>query len=506
MWDAFRPHHAVELRPMVRLAPSFAIVIGASLMVSGCGRQAREDVLVASIVGPEPVSADPDRVALTASNAELVRATRQGLVAFDANGQVEPALAESWTFTKDGLSAIFRIRRVRWADGGEVTGREVAQSLNRAIAPGSRNALKPLLKSIETVIGMTDRVVEIRLKAPRPNLLELLAQPELAIRRRGMGTGPWRVADVKTEMTILRPVADDDAIETDEVIAPPIAEVVLRGERAGLAIARFKAQRGRFVTGGTLGDWPIVQAAQLRSGVVRFDPAEGLFGLAVSGKTAALQDAGFRGALSMAVDREALVAGFGVPRWQAIDRLLPEQLDSAQAPTSPQWSGLALVDRRAEARGRVAAWVAAHGALPPLRVALPDGPGMKIVFARLLAGWRAIGLEAVRVEFKAADADLRLIDEVAPNGSANWYLTRTGCDAGLPCVAEADRALEASRVAPDLVRRSIEIATADAAMANNAGYIPLARPVRWSLVDPGLSGFHENMFAVHPLAELRLPR
>jgi oligopeptide transport system substrate-binding protein len=485
---------------------SLALICVASLTLAGCGSREQDDVLTASIIGSAPAVADPDRLTLTASNAELLRATRQGLVAFDASGQVEPALAESWTFTKDGLSAIFRIRRLRWANGGEVTGAEVAASLNRAIAPGSHNALKPLLTSIETVIGMTDRVVEIRLKVPRPNLLELLAQPELAIRRRGSGTGPWVMADVTRGATILRPVKDDNDPETDGVIDPAITKVVLRGERAGVAIARFMARRGGFVGGGTLGDWPVVQAAQLRSGVVRFDPADGLFGLAVKPRTPAMQDAGVRGALSMAVDRDTLVAGFGMPRWRAIDRLLPAQLDSAALPASPGWSAATLVDRRTEARRRIMVWATTHGVLPPLRVALPDAPGMKIVFARLAADWRTIGVDAVRVAYGAPDADLRLIDEVAPNASANWYLTRTGCDAGLPCAPAVDAALKASRAAPDLVHRSIDIATADAAAADDAAFIPLAHPVRWSLVDPGLSGFHENSFAIHPLAELRLPR
>jgi oligopeptide transport system substrate-binding protein len=477
-----------------------------SLALAGCESRGQDDVLTASIIGSAPSVADPDRVTLTASEAELLRATRQGLVAFDANGQVEPALAESWTFTKDGLSAIFRIRRLRWANGGEVTGAEVAASLNRAIAPGSKNALKPLLTSVETVIGMTDRVVEIRLKVPRPNLLELLAQPELAIRRRGAGTGPWVMADVTHGAMILRPVKDDNDPETDEVVVPSIGKVTLRGERAAIAIARFMANRSGFVTGGTLGDWPVAQAAQLRSGVVRFDPADGLFGLAVVPRVAAMKDAVMRAALSMAIDRDALVARFSVPRWQAIDRLLPAQLDSAAPPASPDWSAATLTDRRAEAQRRVTAWVTAHEVLPPLRIALPDGPGMKVVFARLAADWRAVGFDAVRVAYDAPDADLRLIDEVAPNASANWYLTRTGCDAGLPCAAAVDAALKASRAAPDLLHRSIEIATADAAAADHAAYIPLAHPVRWSLVDPGLSGFHENSFAVHPLAELRLPR
>ncbi|WP_293883477.1 ABC transporter substrate-binding protein [Sphingomonas sp.] len=461
---------------------------------------------MASVIGDVPRVADPDRARLTPSSTVLIRATRQGLVAFDGNGQVEPALAESWTFTKDGLSAIFRLRRLRWANGGEVTGREVAASLNRAIASNSRNTLKPLLSSVETVIGMTDRVVEIRLKVPRPNLLELLAQPELAIRRGGSGTGPWVMVDAIPHGVRLRPVKDDDDPATDEIVMPPIREVLLRGERAGVAIARFMAARGGYVTGGTLGNWPVAQAAGLKSGVVRFDPAEGLFGLAVMRGSPALQDAALRNALSMAINREALVTGFGLAgsgagRWRAIDRLLPTQMDSAQLPAAPAWSTASLVDRRIEARRLVAK----AAAVPVLRVALPAGPGMTVLFARLAADWRAIGVSVVRVAANA-DADLRLIDEVAPNASANWYLTRTSCDAGLACDTGVDAALKASRAAPDLAGRAVQIATADAAAAAAAAYIPLATPVRWSLVDPALTGFHENSFAVHPLAELRLPR
>ena len=41
---------------------------------------------------------------------------------------------------------------------------------------------------------MTDRVLEIRLRAPRPNLLQLLAQPEFALVRNGQGSGPFAIA------------------------------------------------------------------------------------------------------------------------------------------------------------------------------------------------------------------------------------------------------------------------------------------------------------------------
>ena len=46
---------------------------------------------------------------------------------------------------------------------------------------GSRNALAPYLTAIDQIVVMTPQVIEIRLSAPRPDLLSILAQPELAI-------------------------------------------------------------------------------------------------------------------------------------------------------------------------------------------------------------------------------------------------------------------------------------------------------------------------------------
>ncbi len=42
---------------------------------------------------------------------------------------------------------------------------------------------------------MTDEVLEISLRGPRPNFLQLLAHPEMAIIQSGQGTGPYRLAE-----------------------------------------------------------------------------------------------------------------------------------------------------------------------------------------------------------------------------------------------------------------------------------------------------------------------
>ena len=427
-----------------------------------------------------------------------------GLVAFDASGQIEPALAESWIVTDDGRSVIFRIHRMRWPDGSEVTGEEVANSLNRAIASNSENRLKPLLSAIDAVVGMTGRVVEVRLKAPRPYLLQLLAQPELGIRRKGAGLGPWRITGREGNAFVLRP-APDMSSEDIEDVPKDLREVHVRGGRAALGVARFLAGRADAVFGGTLTDWPIVQAANLDgSNRVRRDPVEGLFGLAIIAQTPFLKERTLREALAMAIDRSVLADGLSL-RWTPMERLLPAQLDSGQPPASPDWIGNSMEERRTIARQRVAAWTSARGTLAPIRMALPKGPGMRVIFARIAADWRRIGVPVVLVPLTDENADMRLIDEVPPNTSANWYLTRIGCDYGFACSLPGDAALKESRAAPTLGQRSAAITRADAAFATNAGYIPLGKPVRWSLVSPVLTRYRDNAFGVHPFAELRIP-
>jgi peptide/nickel transport system substrate-binding protein len=236
---------------------------------------------------------------------------------------------------------------------------------------------------------------------------------------------------------------------------------------------------------------------------LRFDPVQGLFGLAIIGKSAFLASPEVRAALAMAIDRNAMATAIGIPGWSLANTVLPAQLDSAQSPAQPAWGNTSLVQRRDDAAARIANWRGGAPAMAPLRVALPHGPGMRIFFARLSADWRAIGVRAIAVPFGDPSADLRLIDAVAPNSSANWYFTRLSCAAGLSCDSRGDDALAASRMAPTLADRSARLADADNVMASRGSYIPIGVPIRWSLVDPALTGWKENVFGAHPLTELR---
>jgi oligopeptide transport system substrate-binding protein len=484
--------------PAVR---TITIALSAFALV-GCGKTDDPNHIDVSIIGEAPRLGDPDRDPLSISRSIMMRETAMGLVSIDASGQIQPALAESWIVSDDGLSVIFRIHRVSWPDGSDVTGDEVAASLKRALAANSENQLKPLLTAIDAVVGMTGRVVEIRLKTPRPYLLQLLAQPELGIRRDGTGLGPWRITGRTGNALTLRPTPNPAEAGME---SPPKDErvVLVKGGRASLAIARFLAERSHLVLGGTAADWPIAQISGVQTARIHLDPAEGLFGLAIFAKSPVLKERALREALSMAIDRDALVSAFKVPRWTSMLSLLPGQMDSGQPLAMPSWANASLADRQATARQRISSWESARGPINPLRMALPAGPGMRLLFARIAADWKMIGVPVISVPFGDKSADLRLIDEVAPNTSANWYLTRTGCNYGLACSDSAELSLTESRTAPTLGQRSAAIARADAIYTENAGYIALAKPLRWSMVSQVLSRYRDNGFAVHPFKELR---
>lgn len=480
---------------MNRLPLLLALALAAC---GGAGQRKDDAPVIVSAIGGAVRADDPSAGALATPARVLLGATAEGLVRFDAAGQIEPGLAERWIVIDDGRSFIFRLREAEWADGEPVTAEQVVRALRRAAAANSRNALAPFLAVIDEIVEMTPQVIEVRLKRPRPDLLQLFAQPELALVRAGGGSGPFRIARSDGRGMLLRPAPDPDA--PDELGPAPEQTILLRGERAASALSRFKDGQSDLILGGSFADWPIVSAAGIAPANIRTDAALGLFGLAVARRDGFLAEPANRAAVAMAIDRKALTEAISSD-WAPIETLLPAQLDSAAAIAQPAWAPLAMEARRASAAATVAAWRRAHGTAPVLRIALPAGPGSTLVWAYFAEAMQAIGAEAVRVG-SDDEAELRLIDAVAPYDSGRWFVA-TAC---APCGEAATALVEAGRDAPDLPTRARRIAEADAALTADAAYIPIAQPLRWSIVALRLRAWQGNSRAWHPLNHLRNER
>ncbi|HYJ28875.1 MAG TPA: ABC transporter substrate-binding protein [Allosphingosinicella sp.] len=462
------------------------------LLAGGCADDETGPVRV-SAIGAAPAIANPNLIPLDPPAAFLIDATAQGLVRLDAAGEIEPALAQSWIASDDGLRYTFRLRRTEWAGGGKVTAEQVVARLRSVLARTSRNPLKPIFGLVRDIQAMTEEVLEIELRAPRTHFLELLAQPELAILAGTRGTGPYAAEPVSDGSILLSLPAPDDEDAREE---PPIA---LRGERAAAAVALFLAGGSDLVLGGTAGDLPFARAADPPDAALHFDPVAGLFGLVFQRAEGRLAEPGVRRALSMALDREGIAASLAVPGLLPRATLLPVGLEEVPQPAAPDWGGAPLLVRRQEAARALAP---AAGDVPlRLRVAMPEGPGYRLVFAQLRRDWRAVGVEAERVAADA-DADLRFVDSVAPAMMTAWYLRNFTCEQRRLCSPEADAALAAARETSSVAERRALLAKADGMITQAVLFVPIAAPVRWSLVSPRLTGFRRNMFGRHAPGEL----
>jgi len=483
---------------MACLLPRLLIAATIALGLAACG-PATEEALDVTVIGSDaPSLADPSAEPLSAADEVLLANVAQGLVRFDARGQIEPGLAERWNVSDDGLSYIFRIASADWPDGQPITAREVARLLNRQRRAASRNPLKDTLGAISEIVAMTERVIEIRLAVPRPNLLQLLAQPQFAVVRDGRGTGPFQpdaVQDAPGALSLTRRVRiidDKDRVE----------HVHLRHAEAGQAIASYRDGKTQLVLGGTFANLPLVprRDRELRD-ALRFDPVAGLFGLAPARSGGPLADRQLRDLLNRSIDRDALIAALDVPNLVPRTTLLQAGLEGGANPLAPDWAGQPFRDRQAQAASEARTAIGGDEPLT-LALALPEGRGADILLARLARDWRPLGIELVRAG-KGIRADLKLVDQVAPSTSPAWFVRGFRCGVAPLCSKDADALMDSAREVENAAQRAAMLAEAGRLIDEEVLFMAIAAPIRWALVSDGLDGFAENIFARHPLSGLR---
>lgn len=396
------------------------------LATAGCTTDDDRSPIAIAAIGP-------------AADQALAGATGAGLLRLDDDGQLAAGVALRWALSDGGRDAVFRID-----EAARMPAATIARRLQSAIRRPD-GIVHDLLAGAE-VAAVTDTVIEVRVAQEQPELLTILADPTLAAL--APGAGPMRIAAHGSGGMLLTGRQSD----------PPLTPIQLRSTRAGAAVLRFRDRRADLVVGGTFADLPVARAAGIAPAFYRFDPASGLFGLAIRARRGAYATPAIRQALSLAIDRDRIV------------RLIAASGQAKAATVAGSTDEMPLPDRSAFARRLVAE----AGALPVVRLALPTGPGATLLFRLLADDWRAIGVATERVGIDAP-ADLALIDIVAPASTHG----RLACAAAADCDVNDARAL----FAPP--------------------FIPIATPVRWSLVAKDIEGFEANSLAAHPIERLR---
>ncbi len=162
----------------------------------GCAkREAAPEKILRLSQRNEPATLDP-QLALLPDEFFIIRALDEGLVTPEPDGSVEPAVAERWETSTDGLTWTFHLRAdARWSNGESVTAADFVYTIRRALTSALAAPKAPLffvLKNAEAFyrgriadfaqVGAAApdaRTLVLTLDHPTPHLLALVA------------SGPW---------------------------------------------------------------------------------------------------------------------------------------------------------------------------------------------------------------------------------------------------------------------------------------------------------------------------
>lgn len=218
-----------------------AVAVGCAMTVTPAAHaQTPPNVLVVGQIA-EPQSLDP-HVATATNDFRILMNMYEGLVRF-GNGtlEVEPALAESWEISQDGLSYKFQLRQgVSFHDGTPFNAEAVKFNFERMLDeahPFHGTGPFPLsfnFSAVEDVTAVDDMTVEFTLSEPFAPFLSNLAYPiglivsPAAVEQFGedygrnpSGTGPFRFAEWQANQRVVI------AASPDYWDGPPTLEAVV---------------------------------------------------------------------------------------------------------------------------------------------------------------------------------------------------------------------------------------------------------------------------------------
>lgn len=320
------------------------LLSSAALLIATSAYAAKTDVTIGLQL--EPPHLDPTSAAAGAIDQVVYSNIFEGLTRFGSDGAVLPGLAKSWDISEDGTVYTFKLHSgVTFHDGTSFEASDVVFSLDRARAGDSTNAQKALFNGIESVEAVDATTVKVTLSAPQGNFLfnmawgdAVIVAPESIadIKNNPVGTGAfkfseWRQGDsislVRNDSYWGTPAALESATfkyisEPTAAFAAVMAEDVdaFYSYPAPENLAQFEADpRFTVLSGNT----------------------EGETILAINNKLEPFDDVRVRRAVSMAIDRQAIIDGamfgYGTPIGTHFAPHNPDYVDlTGNAPFDPE--------------------------------------------------------------------------------------------------------------------------------------------------------------------------
>jgi oligopeptide transport system substrate-binding protein len=530
---------------MRSMLPALLFVVMIAATLSGCSGDAPDSGVVLQRGLPsDPESLDQHRARSTQA-ADVLRDIGEGLIGYSATGELMPAAAERWDASEDGLTYTFHLRpAARWSNGEPVTAAHFVFGLRRLVTPATAafyaNLLDAVVNAPEIVAGKKppeslgieatdERTLVVRLVRPTPYILRLFSHPST------FPLHPESVAQHGDSFARPGKLLSNGAFVLDawvpgSIIALRRNEHYWNNEKTALdgvnyhVVVQGAAELNRYRAGELhiTSNVPPDNFADVRaqfSGELRIAPYLGIYYYGFNLTKPPFRDnPAVRQALSMAIDREALVrqvVGWGEsPAYSWV----PPGVNNYE-PTVFSFASLTQEERNKLARRLYKE--AGYSEENPLRFELRYNTSdrhTKIAVAIQSMWSEVLGVEATLIneEFQVLLANMRDA-EVTQVFRSSWIgdyddahtflsVLRAGSASNMPRYADDDFESLMQRAADqvDLNRRKLYLEEAERVMLADHPVIPLYFFVSKHLVRPEVRGWGDNVLDYHYSQHLSL--
>ena len=493
--------------------------------------------------GGDPSSLDP-------SKAEDDHAFRvltdlyEGLVITDAAGGIATGVATDWTISDDGITYTFTLRPdATWSNGERVTAQHFVDSFRRTLAPGTGSVYSFLLLPVRNatavqqgerppsalgVAAPDDETLVIELESPAAHFLSVLAMPIAFPLTPAVTTPGHRFSDpaqfVGNGPYVLQEWQPGHRIRLEKNPQFWDAQAVMIDAIEYYAVGDLQTEFNMYRSGElditvSVPGPHVRDLLESRPSEIRIAPKLGLYYLAFDLSEAPFDDPDLRRALSLAIDRQALVEVIGRGEQPAYG-LVPDGIPGYE-PWRYAWSTASDEERIAEAR---LAFESSRFSTQPqqgIKLTYDVGDIHEKVAVAVSGMWRdVLGIEVTldkrEWQYFLDTRDRRdqwQIMRFAWIGDFNHPSTftdlfRSDNPQNLPGYANPryDTLLDAVADDPDLAMQAAQLASAEETLLRDYAIAPLYFYVSKHLVSPAVDGFEHNALDRHPSRFLRLSR
>ena len=283
--------------------------------------------------GQEAVGFDPG-VVTAASSFDLISVVYERLVEFDEAGDPQPMLAESWDIPDD-KTYVFTLRPdVTFHNGQPLTAADVKHTFDRIKDEATASPRVAQFTSVESIEATDDHTVTFHLNAPYGPFLATLssgfasivpADDSIDLQAQMVGTGPFKLESWKQDTETVLTAFDDYRIAEEPKIAT-LRYRIMPEESARLAAIRTGEIQLTAIT-----DPLTVESAKQSEGVeVLEQDTTDYYLLGLNCAEPPFDDPKVRQALSLAIDRQAIIDAVFFGRGQVSGPIVPTMGDWAQ--------------------------------------------------------------------------------------------------------------------------------------------------------------------------------